>query len=709
MARTTPMISLANPVSMLSQQFGRRFEARRRVDGLVYVDFGADNGAILIDLGEGGLGFKSIAPVSINLALPLKFKLSGDASSIEGYAEVAWVDESGKVGGLRFVSLSADACAQIREWTGAFATPRPRALRAASGRASNSAPTGANSVQQSSTPERTALEPTKREEVPAQISEALAPAESAQVAEPSREISDAPSADKLTGEQAPADPSALPDASLAPESSVHVLPAADSTETLALRVDSASSAAPSILATGASESASPHEPERGIADGVEDAFSQVANPSPETSDAPSAHELAGERAPTDPSALPGAWLVSESSVHVLAAEDSIETLALRVDSASSAAPSILATGASESASPHEPERGIADGVEDAFSQVANPSPETSDAPSAHELAGERAPTDPSALPDASLISESSVHVLAAEDSTETLALRVDSASTAAPSIFAISTPESASPRKPERKIDDGAKAAASADSTTSTSETPKTVRTKRNLSPRSSLEIEPRIQRVPASEAPVARMREVAFGFSTQAPTTPGWAKRVPAPDSRNSVSVQKGQRRPTPPKPESPLTPANHHDWSGRGLRDVSASAEWETLPAAPGDEFRSKWMLVPRPLKFWIGAATGVCLVLALFAGIPSVRMRGARSGGSSQASVLAFQVEVVDLSNRRWMLRSAGEAGGSVRPPEASSAARDESAKSSHLSDSHNYNNTVAAPQDKTSPVSSPHDSR
>ena len=181
MARTTPMISLANPVSMLSQQFGRRFEARRRVDGLVYVDFGADNGAILIDLGEGGLGFKSIAPVSINLALPLKFKLSGDASSIEGYAEVAWVDESGKVGGLRFVSLSADACAQIREWTGAFATPRPRALRAASGRASNSAPTGANSVQQSSTPERTALEPTKREEVPAQISEALARADYGEV------------------------------------------------------------------------------------------------------------------------------------------------------------------------------------------------------------------------------------------------------------------------------------------------------------------------------------------------------------------------------------------------------------------------------------------------------------------------------------------------------------------------------------------------
>src|SRR5207302_1590183 len=235
MARTTPMISLANPVSMLSQQFGRRFEARRRVDGLVYVDFGADNGAILIDLGEGGLGFKSIAPVSINLALPLKFKLSGDASSIEGYAEVAWVDESGKVGGLRFVSLSADACAQIREWTGAFATPRPRALRAASGRASNSAPTGANSVQQSSTPERTALEPAKDGEQAAERAVAVAAADGAPLVAPRSQVSDAAPAANLTGDQpAAAAPTLLHD-SLAPESSVHVLPAADSTETLALR------------------------------------------------------------------------------------------------------------------------------------------------------------------------------------------------------------------------------------------------------------------------------------------------------------------------------------------------------------------------------------------------------------------------------------------------------------------------------------------
>jgi len=573
------MISFVKAVSTLSHQFGRRFEDRRRVDCLVYVDFGADNGALINDLGEGGLGFQSIAPVSINLALPLKFKLPGDANPIEGYAEVAWVNESGKGGGLRFVSLSADACAQIREWTGAIAAPRPRALRAPNGRASNSAPTGANSVQQSTTPEPTAPEPTKREDVPAQISEALARAESAQVADPCPEISGAPSADA-------AEPSALPGASLVPESSVPVLPAADLTETFALRVDSAPSAVPSILATGAPESASPHEPERKIDDGVEATASQVADPCPEISDAPSADAA-------EPSALPGASLVPESSVPVLPAADLTETFALRVDSASSAVPSILATGAPESASPHEP----------------------------------------------------------------------------------------------ERKIDDGVEATASVDSTTLTCETPKTVRTKPNLAP------------------PVA-----PFGFSTQAPATPGWATRVPAPDSRNSVSVQKGQRRSTPSKPESPLPPANHHDLSGRGLRHVSASAEWETLPPARGDEFRSKWMLAPWPLKFWIGAATGVCLVLAVFAGM-SVRMwvqatEGARSGGSSLASVSAFQVEVVDLSNRRWTLRSAGEAGSPFndtsshpeRPPEASSAGRNKSAKSSHLSDFQNYNNTIAPPQGK-----------
>src|SRR4029077_13425382 len=107
----------ANSVSSPSQA-GRRFHARRRMDGLAYVEFGPDNGAILIDLGEGGLGFHSVRPVSLDQELLFKFKLPGEGDPIDGYAEVAWMNESGKGGGLRFVELNAEAYAQIHEWMG---------------------------------------------------------------------------------------------------------------------------------------------------------------------------------------------------------------------------------------------------------------------------------------------------------------------------------------------------------------------------------------------------------------------------------------------------------------------------------------------------------------------------------------------------------------------------------------------------------------
>ncbi len=96
----------------------RRVHGRRRIDGLAYVDLGPDNGAILIDLGEGGLSFHSVAPVPLDQAVLLKFKLPGSADFIESYAEVAWLNETGKGGGLRFVELRSELREQIGAWAG---------------------------------------------------------------------------------------------------------------------------------------------------------------------------------------------------------------------------------------------------------------------------------------------------------------------------------------------------------------------------------------------------------------------------------------------------------------------------------------------------------------------------------------------------------------------------------------------------------------
>jgi TonB family protein len=125
-------MSSANSVST-SAQSRRRFYARRKMEGLIYVDLGPENGGILIDVGEGGLGFQSVAPVSLDQAVLLKFKVPGGAEPLEGFAEIAWLNESGKGGGLRFVELSENARSQIRSWTGKLEAPEPGALAARNG------------------------------------------------------------------------------------------------------------------------------------------------------------------------------------------------------------------------------------------------------------------------------------------------------------------------------------------------------------------------------------------------------------------------------------------------------------------------------------------------------------------------------------------------------------------------------------------------
>src|SRR2546428_5249054 len=231
-------MSFAQSVSAPSQS-ERRSHARRRLDGLVYVDFGADNGAILIDLGEGGLSFQSVIPVSMEQSLLLKFKLPGEARPIEGRAAVAWVNESSKGGGLTFVELSADARAQIRGWTGVPWAPEAGASQAGSG-------TNADSAQGGS-----AQEEVKGGEIPAQISEAFARTEGAQAAALSPETDQALPVAEAAGEQTPAEEDALPGASPFPEFAIEVTAASDSTETPGSQIEWALPASSPISPTNA--------------------------------------------------------------------------------------------------------------------------------------------------------------------------------------------------------------------------------------------------------------------------------------------------------------------------------------------------------------------------------------------------------------------------------------------------------------------------
>ena len=94
----------------------RRSHPRRRCEQLDYTDFGPDNGGILLDLSEGGLGFQGVEAVTEGQLIHLKFTLPGASTNIKADARVARTNDSRKGGGLRFVDLSEDARQRVRAW-----------------------------------------------------------------------------------------------------------------------------------------------------------------------------------------------------------------------------------------------------------------------------------------------------------------------------------------------------------------------------------------------------------------------------------------------------------------------------------------------------------------------------------------------------------------------------------------------------------------
>jgi TonB family protein len=247
-------MSSANTVAS-PLQAGRRSHARRRIEGLTYVEFGPDNGAILIDVGEGGLGFQSVMPVSMNQALLFKFKLPGGGAYLEGFGEVAWMNDSGKGGGLRFMDVDEAVSSQIREWAGVLFAPE------------NSAVTNGNEVEallteiqaqiavaadatQAASPAVSAAEAVNDLEILAVASEAAADAETAEI--PNTETAESPSISPEeipsatpevasaapVAQQAAAHPSPAHAASPIPEFIIEVIPAPASIQPSATPIES---------------------------------------------------------------------------------------------------------------------------------------------------------------------------------------------------------------------------------------------------------------------------------------------------------------------------------------------------------------------------------------------------------------------------------------------------------------------------------------
>lgn len=110
------MSSLPSATEPRAEPGNRRAFPRHRFEELVYVDFGKNNGGMLVNVSEGGLNFQSVRPLEKEQLLAVEFMLPGISAPIQATGRVAWLNDSGKFGGLGFVDLQDNTRQQIREW-----------------------------------------------------------------------------------------------------------------------------------------------------------------------------------------------------------------------------------------------------------------------------------------------------------------------------------------------------------------------------------------------------------------------------------------------------------------------------------------------------------------------------------------------------------------------------------------------------------------
>ena len=93
----------------------RRLSVRKPLDQVVCLSLPSNNGGFVLDVSEGGLGFHAIGPVEADG--PIRFRFAMDSvERLTAVGELAWKDETGKIGGLRFTELPDEVREQIRVW-----------------------------------------------------------------------------------------------------------------------------------------------------------------------------------------------------------------------------------------------------------------------------------------------------------------------------------------------------------------------------------------------------------------------------------------------------------------------------------------------------------------------------------------------------------------------------------------------------------------
>lgn len=94
----------------------RRRKGRQPVQTVVYLLFGrAAIPTLMVDLSEEGLCIQAAEPLPPIQEVPVHFLLPNSARPIEGKAEIAWADDSGRAG-MFFTKLAPEVARRLKTW-----------------------------------------------------------------------------------------------------------------------------------------------------------------------------------------------------------------------------------------------------------------------------------------------------------------------------------------------------------------------------------------------------------------------------------------------------------------------------------------------------------------------------------------------------------------------------------------------------------------
>lgn len=102
-------------MNMRNINLDRRQKIRKTPDRFAFLQLERDDGGSVLDVSEDGLRFETFAPVPQCGPVHLWFSLNL-RERIEAWGEVMWTNAAKKCGGLRFLRMSEEGRAEIREW-----------------------------------------------------------------------------------------------------------------------------------------------------------------------------------------------------------------------------------------------------------------------------------------------------------------------------------------------------------------------------------------------------------------------------------------------------------------------------------------------------------------------------------------------------------------------------------------------------------------